>query len=203
MNRDQLLQNIRNDFMHEIKIFVISTPFQAVNSVQIYSSIFQTIIQLLKKKTIVNGLNLIERNGYEYLLYNIFNDKLDFSHRLTFRMISAGAASMTTSALMLERKNISNFVIIPTFQASYYGILFMIQNPKESKKFLNDNFPKTVKYIEQNPITGSICRIINKVHTFFNQSPQNRRNQADTIDFINDINQDVNQLRAGIKNALK
>lgn len=172
MNRQQLIENIRSDVVNEIKPLIVRTTFESAERVQDYKDFPITLFYLIKKKSIVSGMNLIERNAYEYLLHNTFDKNLDFSHRLAYRMISASAASMTTSTIMFEKKNLVNFAIVPAFHAVYYGSLYMIQNAEESKVWMKRKFPHAVNFVLHDPILSSMINIIQKSYKFLNDPPK-------------------------------
>lgn len=168
MQTQQLFDNIRADFVNEIKPLILTTSISSIKSIEEIENALKTAKNLIMKSTAQTAINICVRNSCEYLLHNALPNKLDFPHRLVFRGVSATVSGVVSTCLLEKKKNIGNLVIYPLWQGAYFTALYMIKNSEETKKYIKKKYPKQVKAVMDNKVTSTIIELIQGIYRFLN-----------------------------------
>ena len=171
MNTTQVLDNIRADFVKEIKPLVFNVSLKSITASD-FQNLLHSVMVFTSKSTYKACFSIFARNGYECVFYNLFKTELDFPRRLSYRFLSATLATLSANIIFDEERGFIPCVLSPLWHGTIYGIEYMFINKEESKLFLNNHFSRQIKAVQNSPKMMSIVNFVQKIYSLLNDPQQ-------------------------------
>ena len=208
MDTSHLLESIRGDFINEIRPFVFQTSVSSMKSLQDVENALKATQNLLMKTTLQTTINIFARNGLECVFHNLFKDNLDYPQRVGFRALSASLAALTSTLILDRHQHVGNMVLYPLWQGFYFGATYMIENSAETKRWFNRKYPKQMKALMDNQVTGNLLRFIQGVYQSLNNpslpyEERVRRDKYDPDKIADRIENKINKLGKQAKEQMR
>ncbi|OHS93187.1 hypothetical protein TRFO_12003 [Tritrichomonas foetus] len=141
MNKKTLLQNIQNDFV------CVTLPQTTIHTAAILITVGNTnfdkgeVMKQVGIKTASSVTTIVGRNILKFALLNLVKKNMTFEKQLYCRMASCYAASTISGLVFPVKRTYQTVLVTPILKGITSGIIFLLQNPKESTKFMRYRFP--------------------------------------------------------------